>query len=106
MATETMRSRAIVRYIEAGNSAMCASCGNAVQFKARVKTQQVICNVYTDGKWDRVEHYHRDCYDVADQPYGPADESQPLRPKNRSAAATAASAASEATKTAAATTAA
>lgn len=79
-----------MRYIEAGNSAMCASCGAAVQFKARVKTQQVICNVYVDGRWDRVEHFHRDCYDIAEQPYGPPDESQPLRPKNRAAATTAA----------------
>lgn len=85
MASTTLTSRAVVRFIEAGNSAMCASCGVAVQFRARVKTQQVICNVYEDGRWDRVEHFHRDCYDVAGQPFGAPDESQPLRPKNRSA---------------------
>ena len=48
MATTTMQSRAVVRFIEAGNSAVCACCGDAVQFRARVKTQQVICNVYVD----------------------------------------------------------
>lgn len=80
-----MTSRAVVRYIEAGNSAECASCGQPVQFKARVKSQQVICNVYVDGRWDRVEHFHRDCYDDAKQPYGTPDESQPLRPKHRPA---------------------
>lgn len=86
MATTTMMSRAVVRYIEAGNSAECASCGAPVQFKARLKMQQVICNVYVDGQWNRVEHYHRECYDAADQPYGVPDESQPLRPKHRAAA--------------------
>ena len=86
MAETTFTSRAVVRFIEAGNSANCATCGDMVQFKARVKSQQVICNVYVDGKWDRVEHFHRDCYDAAGQPFGEADESQPLRPKHRSAA--------------------
>lgn len=81
----TMSSRAVVRYIEAGNSAACACCGAAVQFRARIKSQQVICNVYEDGRWNRVEHFHRDCYDMASQPYGAPDESQPLRPKNRAA---------------------
>ena len=96
MAMTTMTSRAVVRFIEAGNSAVCACCDEAVQFKARVKTQQVICNVYVDGRWDRVEHYHRDCYDAADQPYGAPDESQPLRPKNRAAATAATTAAASA----------
>jgi hypothetical protein len=89
MAT-TFTSRAVVRYIEAGNSANCAHCGDLVQFRARVKTQQVICNVYTNGKWDRVEHFHRECYETAGEPYGTADESQPLRPKNRPSSSTAA----------------
>ena len=92
-----MTSRAIVRFIEAGNSAVCASCDTAVQFKARVKMQQVICNVYVDGRWDRVEHFHRECYDTAKQPYGTPDESQPLRPKNRAAATAAATTADKAT---------
>ena len=87
MASTTFTSRAVVRFIEAGNSANCATCGDMVQFRARVKSQQVICNVYNDGKWDRVEHFHRECYEAAGQPFGEADESQPLRPKHRSAAA-------------------
>ena len=90
MASTTFTSRAVVRYIEAGNSANCTQCGAIVQFRARVKTQQVICNVYVDGRWDRVEHFHRDCYDIAGQPFGEADESQPLRPKHRPTATPAA----------------
>ena len=87
MVQATFTSRAVVRYVEAGNSANCAECGVMVQFRARIKTQQVICNVYVDGRWDRVEHFHRECYEVAGEPFGVADESQPLRPKNRSTAA-------------------
>jgi hypothetical protein len=85
-------SRAVIRFIEAGSSVSCAHCDNTVQFRARIRAQQVICNVYDDGVWVRVEHYHRDCYDEADAPYGPADESQPMRPRLRSQAAASASA--------------
>ena len=74
-------SRAVVRYIEPGNTANCVTCDLPVQFRARIKAQQVICNVYVAGRWDRVEHYHRDCYDTAGEPYGHADDSQPVRPK-------------------------
>ena len=87
MATQRWTSRAIARYIEAGSSALCAHCGVQVQFRARLKVQQVICNVYERGVWNRVEHFHRECYDVAGQPFGPADESQPIRPKHRPTAA-------------------
>ena len=30
----------------------------------------VICNVYERGRWDRVEHYHADCYHRAGDPHG------------------------------------
>jgi hypothetical protein len=90
--TVTPTTRAVARYIEAGSSAACAGCGSQVAFRARVKVQQVICNVYVDGRWDRVEHFHRDCYDVAGQPHGAPDESQPVRPKHRAAAAATATA--------------
>jgi hypothetical protein len=65
-------SRAVTRYIEAGNTATCTVCKLPVKFRAKSKLQQVIANVYTDGVWERVEHYHLDCYENADQPYGPA----------------------------------
>ena len=63
-------SRAVARYIEAGNTATCAMCKLPVKFRAKSKLQQVIANVYNDGVWERVEHYHVDCYDNAGQPYG------------------------------------
>ena len=68
--TITNTSRAAIRTIEAGSSAICASCDEQVKFKAKVKAQQVICNVYVDGRWARVEHYHYECYVAAEQPYG------------------------------------
>jgi hypothetical protein len=73
MATRTkLSSRAVTRPIEAGNSAMCARCGEQVKFKARDRGYQVIANVYKGGVWDRVEHYHLDCYHAAGDPYGAA----------------------------------
>lgn len=65
-------SRAVARYIEAGNTASCTACKLPVKFRAKAKLQQVIANVYTEGVWERVEHYHVDCYENAGRPYGPA----------------------------------
>lgn len=65
-------SRAVVRLIEAGNTATCALCRLPVKFRAKSRLMQVIANVYTDGVWERVEHYHLDCYEKADRPYGTA----------------------------------
>jgi hypothetical protein len=37
---------------------------------ARTRGRQVIANVYIDGRWARVEHYHEACYDEAAEPFG------------------------------------
>jgi hypothetical protein len=66
----TFNSRAVVRNVEAGSSAICAACDEQVKFAAKVRRQQVICNVYVNGKWDRVEHYHAECYTSAGEPHG------------------------------------
>ena len=65
-------SRAVTRLIEAGTTATCAICRLPVKFRAKDRLQQVIANVYADGVWERVEHYHVDCYENASRPYGPA----------------------------------
>lgn len=65
-------SRAVLRVVEAGTSATCAACGQQVKFSARDKRRQVICNVYVRGRWNRVEHYHAECYEAAGEPYGTA----------------------------------
>ena len=70
MANTTMTSRAVERPIEAGNSALCAHCGEPVKFVARAHLRQVIANVYVEGTWDRVEHFHFECYEAAGKPYG------------------------------------
>jgi len=67
----TLGSRAVLRRVEAGNLALCAQCGEQVKFAAKQNRQQVIANVYVDAKWDRVEHFHAECYDEADEPFGP-----------------------------------
>lgn len=69
-AKKTWESRAVVRLIEAGSTAECPECGERVKFRARHRDQQVICNVYVDGVWDRVEQYHAECYETAEQPHG------------------------------------
>jgi hypothetical protein len=83
-------SRAVVRFIEPGNAASCAHCDVEVKFQARVRAKQVICNVYEDQRWIRVEHFHEQCYKKAGAPHGKADASQPLRQKRRTAVVTAA----------------
>ena len=66
------QSRAVLRTVEAGNSAICTHCGTQVKFVARAQLRQVIANVYENGSWKRVEHFHADCYGEAGEPYGPA----------------------------------
>lgn len=63
-------SRAVLRRVEAGSTVVCAGCREPVKFAAKVQRQQVIANVYVDGVWNRVEHFHSECYDDAKQPYG------------------------------------
>ncbi|MDP8993156.1 MAG: hypothetical protein M3N31_08930 [Actinomycetota bacterium] len=73
MATSTvLKSRAVERLVEPGNSAVCVLCRAPVKFVARVQHRQVIANVYKGESWDRVEHYHSPCYEEAGLPYGPA----------------------------------
>ena len=64
-------SRAVLRTIDAGNSAYCAHCDELIKFRAKIRAQQVICNVYVKNKWDRVEHFHAECYELAKEPFGP-----------------------------------
>ncbi|MEZ5281708.1 MAG: hypothetical protein R2770_14705 [Acidimicrobiales bacterium] len=69
-ASKKWTSRAVLRTIDAGNSAYCSECDELIKFRAKVRAYQVICNVYVKGKWDRVEHFHQECYDKAGAPFG------------------------------------
>ena len=86
-AAPKFRSRAVMRLIEAGSGVECTECGEQVKFKARERFEQAICNVYVKGVWDRVEHYHAECYTIAGEPYGPAEAAKPKvagsRPTNK-----------------------
>jgi hypothetical protein len=77
--TNSWQSRAVQRSIEAGSSAICVTCDEQVKFRAKIKSHQVICNVYVDGKWNRVEHYHLECYNTAGEPYGTPVQNAPTR---------------------------
>ncbi len=73
----TGRSRAVRRPVPAGSAILCPRCGTVVKFVARAGKHQVIANVYVDGRWDRVEHFHPDCYADAGEPHGPVTEMPP-----------------------------
>ena len=64
-------SRAVLRRVEAGSMAMCRTCDEQVKFAAKQQRAQVIANVYVDGRWNRVEHFHAECYEAAGEPFGP-----------------------------------
>ena len=69
-------SRAVRRRVEPGSRVRCAACDGEVRFVARDPRIQVIANVYVDGRWDRVEHYHADCYEEAGEPHGSPNSDQ------------------------------
>jgi hypothetical protein len=79
-------SRAVERRIEPGSSDFCPECNLQVKFQAKIKATQVICNVYVDGRWDRVEHFHTACYDAASQPHGEADGNMTMHTRHRARA--------------------
>jgi hypothetical protein len=72
-------SRAVLRRIEPGNMAVCSHCQTPVKFAAKLHKMQVIANVYVEGRWDRVEHFHDECYELASDPYGEVDASNALK---------------------------
>lgn len=76
-------SRAVLRDIEAGSTIDCLVCRERIRFQAKVRNRQIICNVYEDGKWLRVEHYHDRCYEEAGSPYGEADTGRTSRIRER-----------------------
>lgn len=79
MTDPVVGSRAVLRLIDPGNSAVCTHCGDPVKFAARAGLRQVIANVYEEGVWCRVEHYHEPCYQEAGRPYGQTRLQDPRR---------------------------
>lgn len=83
-----MNSRATVLKITDEEMADCARC--TVSITSDTNERWVVCNVYEDcciiplckrclgvgRRWDRLDRYHEDCYDLADQPHGPPQTPQ------------------------------
>ncbi|HSH31818.1 MAG TPA: hypothetical protein VK963_04105 [Candidatus Saccharimonadales bacterium] len=69
-------SRAVPRKVQPGSTAVpCWHCPEVIGFRGHNRpTHQVICNIYADGRWTHVEHYHLECYRQVGSPYGPAQE--------------------------------
>ena len=65
-------SRAVERVIVPDVVERCVQCGEPIRYVAKSLACRVIANVYEDGRWDRVEHFHAHCYFDASQPYGTA----------------------------------
>lgn len=87
-----MQSRAVLRDVEPGSTSECVRCGDRLKFQAKVRNKQVICNVYVEGRWNRVEHFHSECYAAAGEPHGDVDttpvvkrRSSPTAPETRTA---------------------
>ena len=83
-----MKSRAVLRDVEPGSTVDCTLCGERVKFQAKVRHKQVICNVYDQGRWTRVEHYHSDCYEQAGEPHGEVDRTPVARRRSSAPADT------------------
>ena len=81
-----LRSRAVLRDVEPGSTVDCVLCGERVKFQAKVRHKQVICNVYEDGRWVRVEHFHSDCYEQAGEPHGDVDRTPVVKARRAAAA--------------------
>ncbi len=69
----------MLRDVEPGSTVDCTLCGERVKFQAKVRHKQVICNVYEQGRWSRVEHFHAGCYEQAGEPHGDVDRSPVVR---------------------------
>ena len=81
----TNTSRAVLRDIEPGSTVECVHCDERLKFRAKLRLKQVICNVYADGVWSRVEHYHDECYAAAGEPHGPVDTTPVVRVRREAA---------------------
>lgn len=68
------QSRAVRRLVEVGSWISCVHCAEPIKFAARERRAQAICNIYENDAWQRVEHYHAECYVEAGDPYGPMVE--------------------------------
>jgi hypothetical protein len=70
-----MMTRVVLKGIRKANGVLpgvCIWCKGGSWFSGPydTKSRAIICNVYEDGRWNRVEIFHLGCYSDAGQPYG------------------------------------
>jgi len=78
-------SRAVTMIMRYNDLQECVSCGENITFLQATSNIWVVANVYVDcdhsdpvcrlclgygRRWDRIEHWHEDCYGNAGKPYG------------------------------------
>lgn len=49
---------------------LCDSCGEHIKRSGTPHPRIVLANVYTDGRWDRLDAFHPECYTAEGEPYG------------------------------------
>lgn len=49
----------------------CEKCDKEILFDTTQRTYRVLCNVYVNDKWDRLECYHPECYEQTGFIHGP-----------------------------------
>ena len=71
-------TRAVMLPVEGGSNFQdCNHCDERIKFMSPASQKAsihlagvIICNVYENGKWDRIEQFHPDCYKEAGGPFG------------------------------------
>ncbi len=79
-------TRAVEKPLTAGKEEYCGylACEYAkrkIASSSRAPIKEVIANVYENGKWSFVVHFHVDCYNKLGQPYGPILNSKKRKEK-------------------------
>ncbi len=76
-------SRAVSRKLQPGLGLECDACSMPIKYSAKFPTNQIIANVYDGNVWQKVVHYHEECYQELDYPHGEPIPSQPYAGKSR-----------------------
>jgi hypothetical protein len=57
-----MTRAVLLKWIPTVHACTLETCGQPIKGK-KGKRPSVCCNVYENGLWNRVEHFHPECYD-------------------------------------------
>lgn len=76
-------SRAVTRKLQPGLGLDCDACSMPIKYSAKFPSNQIIANVYENNVWQKVVHYHEECYRQLAYPYGEPIPSQTFSGKSR-----------------------